>query len=82
MTQPNEQMNEAAGPGQTGSGRPKPACKLVGTEGNVFSVIGRVQKALKKAGQNERASEFVQKAFRAKSYDEVLALCFDYVDVR
>lgn len=82
MTQQNGKANEAAGPDQAGSGRPKPACKLVGTDGNVFSIIGRVQQALKKAGQNDRASEFVQKAFRAKSYDEVLALCTDYVDVR
>ncbi|MCI0341377.1 MAG: hypothetical protein L0216_09560 [Planctomycetales bacterium] len=60
----------------------KPACKLVGTDGNVFAIIGRVKQALKKAGQNDRASEFVQKAFAARSYDEVLALCMDYVDVR
>lgn len=60
---------------------PKPACKLVGTDGNVFSIIGRVKQALKKAGQDDRASEFVKRAFAAGSYDEVLALCTDYVDV-
>ncbi len=82
MTQPNGKAKGAAGSDEAGSGHPKPACRLVGTDGSVFSVIGRVQRALKKAGQNDRASEFVQKAFRAKSDDEVLALCFDYVDVR
>jgi len=66
---------------RTQAGR-KPACKLVGTDGNVFAVIGRVQRTLKAAGQPERASEFVRKAFQAKSYDEVLALCMDCVDVR
>lgn len=66
--------NEAAGV--------KPACKLVGTDGNVFSIIGLVKQALKKAGQDGRASEFVKQAFAARSYDEVLALCMDYVDVR
>ena len=60
----------------------KLACKLAGTDGNVFSVIGRVQRVLKEASQLDRASEFVQRAFRAKSYDEVLALCTDYVEVR
>lgn len=60
----------------------KPACKLVGTDGNVFSIIGRVKRALKKAGQEDRAREFVEKAFRAGSYDEVLRLCMDYVEVR
>ncbi|MBI2192051.1 MAG: hypothetical protein HYU36_08710 [Planctomycetes bacterium] len=71
MTQPN---------GTTDGCRP--ACKLVGTDGNVFSIIGRVKQALKKAGQEDRAREFVEKAFQAKSYNEVLALCTDYVDVR
>jgi hypothetical protein len=60
----------------------KLACKLVGTDGNVFSIIGRVKQALKKAGQDDRAREFVEKAFQAKSYNEILALCGDYVDVR
>jgi len=70
MTQPN----------RTTEGR-KPACKLVGTDGNVFSIIGRVKHALKQAGQDDRAREFVEKAFRAGSYDEVLQLCMDYVEV-
>jgi hypothetical protein len=61
---------------------PKPACRLVGTDGNVFSIIGRVKQALRKAGQDDRASEFVERAFRAGSYDEVLRLCTEYVDVR
>jgi hypothetical protein len=61
---------------------PKPACKLVGTDGNVFAIIGRVQKALVKAGLESRAGEFVRRAFAATSYDEVLTLCMDYVDVR
>lgn len=78
----NGTTNDEAAPDRTRSKPPKPPCKLVGTDGNVFAVIGRVKQALKKAGQDDRASEFVQKAFAAKSYDEVLALCMDYVDVR
>jgi len=67
---------------RAGGLKPKPVCRLVGTDGNVFSIIGRVQRALKEAGQPERASEFVQRAFQAKSYDEVLGLCTVYVEVR
>ncbi len=67
---------------RSASQAPKPACRLVGTDGNVFAIIGRVQKALKKAGLECRASEFARRAFAATSYDEVLTLCMDYVDVR
>jgi len=60
----------------------KPSCKLVGTDGNVFAIIGCVQRALKQAGQDAQARKFVQRAFAAHSYDEVLRLCFEYVEVR
>ncbi len=70
------------GAATNGATASKPRCRLVGTDGNVFSIIGTVKRALERAGQRERASEFVAKAMQAKSYDQVLALCFDYVDVR
>ena len=60
--------------------RAKPTCKLVGTDGNVFAVIGTVTRCLKADGQPERAEEFKKAAFASISYDEVLGLCFDYVD--
>ena len=64
------------------SSPPKPPCKLIGTDGNVFAIIGRVRRALIAAGQEDRAREFVERAFRAGSYETVLALCLEYVDVR
>jgi hypothetical protein len=60
---------------------PKPACRLSGTDGNALSIIGRVRQALREAGQADRALEFTDRAFRAGSYDEVLRLCFEYVEV-
>ena len=59
----------------------KPKCKLTGTDGNVFAIIGRVSRALQRACLNSAADEFESKANRARSYDEVLQLCFEYVDV-
>lgn len=59
----------------------KPECQLTGENGNVFSIIGRVSKALNRAGQPEKAKEFTEKAFKSGSYDEVLRLCSDYVEV-
>lgn len=59
----------------------KPVCVLTGTDGNVFSVIGTVAKALRRAGQADKAKEWSQKAMSADSYDAVLALAFEYVEV-
>ena len=59
----------------------KPVCKLVGTDGNVFSVIGRVRTTLRQAGMDEKAREFTDRAFKAGSYDEVLRLCMEVVEV-
>lgn len=58
----------------------KPPCKLIGTDGNVYSIIGHVRDALRKAGQDDRAREFVEKAFRTGSYDGVLQPCMEYVE--
>lgn len=60
----------------------KPPCKLVGTDGNVYSIIGRVKRALEQDGRQDRAREFVERAFGSKSYDAVLALCLEYVEVK
>lgn len=59
----------------------KPECKLIGEDGNVFNVIGRVSKSLKRAGMKEAADEFMQKAFSSGSYDEVLRLAMEYVEI-
>ena len=59
----------------------KPTCALIGTDGNAFAIIGKVSKTLKRAGMPEKAKEFKDRAMSASSYDEVLAMTFDYVDV-
>jgi len=58
-----------------------PKCKLVGTDGNVFAVIGTVMRALRMAGLRDRATEFSKRAMACRSYDDVLGLCFEFVDV-
>ena len=59
----------------------KPKCKLVGTDGNVFCIISKVSRALKDVGQKDKAEEFSKKAMNSGSYDEVLCLCHNYVNV-
>jgi hypothetical protein len=60
----------------------KPEVQLTGHDGNVFFIISRVNAALRRSGQYDMAKEFTEKALSAKSYDEVLQLCFDYVEVK
>ena len=59
----------------------KPACKLIGEDGNVFAIIGNVSRTLRRAGMADKAKEFSAKAMNSGSYDEVLRLCMEYVDV-
>lgn len=59
-----------------------PPCKLTETDGNVFFIIGAVRRALNQAGQHEKAKEFSGRAMKAASYDAVLQMCFEYVDVK
>jgi hypothetical protein len=59
----------------------KPVCKLVGTDGNVFSIIGKVSSTLKRAGQHDKATQFMTRAFASDSYEDVLCLCSEYVEV-
>lgn len=59
----------------------KPRCKLIGTDSNVFALAGKVRQALRKAGQHDKAKEFVDKLPKCKSYDEALSLMNEYVDV-
>ncbi len=59
----------------------KPTCKLTGTDGNVFALAGLVSKALRQAGQSDKAKEFTAKLFKTGSYDEALTLMREYVEV-
>jgi hypothetical protein len=57
----------------------KPKCKLVGEDGNAFAILGRVSKALKRAGQGDKVDEFRKKAMSG-DYTHLLATCMEYVD--
>lgn len=59
----------------------KPKCKLLGEDGNVFNIIGRVAGALKKAKMQDKSDEFIKRATKSDSYDAVLVLCHEYVEV-
>jgi hypothetical protein len=61
--------------------REKPTVKLVGTDGNAFSILGRVQKALRQAGADEEYVQKYQKEATSGNYDNLLMVTMDYVHV-
>jgi len=59
----------------------KPKCKLSGQDGNVFNLIGLASRALRTAKLHDEAKEMSEKCFSAGSYDGVLSIICEYVDV-
>lgn len=59
----------------------KPKCPLIGTDGNVFALIGMTQKSLRAIGEEEQAKEVLDKVINCRSYDEALNIMQEYVDV-
>lgn len=57
----------------------KVTVRLVGEDGNAFSILGRVSKALKRSGQPEAAKEYMERA-TAGDYDHLLQVTLEYVD--
>ena len=50
-------------------------------DGNIFSVAGRVKKALQKSGvSSEKQKEYTEKLFKCGSYDEALALSMNTLE--
>jgi hypothetical protein len=61
---------------------PEITAQLSGEDGNVFAVIGRVAAALKKGGvAKEEVDRFREAAMSSDSYDAVLRLCMEWVEV-
>lgn len=55
--------------------------KLIGEDGNVFNLIGIVRRKLVEVGMSNEAEEMVERAYKCQSYDEVLRLFTEYVEV-
>ena len=59
----------------------KPTVKLIGEDGNAFSIMGHVEKALRRAGADK---EYIGKYLNAATsgdYDHLLLVSMEYVDV-
>jgi hypothetical protein len=59
----------------------KPTVNLVGEDGNAFSIMGRVKKALRRSGADrEYVDKYLEEA-TAGDYDNLLVVTMRYVDV-
>ena len=54
--------------------------KLVGKDGNAFAILGRVRRALREAGHQELAEQYLKEA-QAGDYDHLLRVTMEYVVV-
>lgn len=59
----------------------KPDCPLIGTDGNIFHLIGRASETLRKNGMQEQAEEMRNRIFQCQSYDSALSIIGDYVNI-
>ena len=59
----------------------KPTVKLVGEDGNAFSIMGRVKKALIQAGADKAYVDKYLSEATAGDYDHLLVVSMEYVDV-
>lgn len=60
--------------------RKKVICKLSTLDGNAFSILGRVSKAMRQAGwSREEITEFHKEA-TVGNYDNLLRVCMEYVE--
>ena len=59
----------------------KPTVKLINTDGNAFAIMGRVKKALIRAGADrEYVDKYLGEAMSG-DYDNLLCVTMDYVHV-
>ena len=59
----------------------KPICKLIGEDGNVFNLLGKVSKVLKRNNLHDQVKEMTDRVFNSSSYDEALRIFVDYVEI-
>ncbi|MBW8001664.1 MAG: hypothetical protein FVQ80_06540 [Planctomycetes bacterium] len=58
----------------------KPKVKLVGEDGNAFAILGKVRKALVRAGATPEEVDKYTKEATTGDYEHLLLTTFKYVD--
>ncbi len=58
----------------------KPQSSLVGSNGNIFNLMGIATKSLKEVGMDKEAEEMFERVTKSGSYEEALNILVDYVE--
>jgi hypothetical protein len=61
---------------------PRPIVKLVGEDGNAFAILGRVLKAMRKAGCSQVHIDAFKSEATSAGYGNLLVTAMKYVEVR
>lgn len=61
--------------------RVKPDCPLIGTDGNIFHLIGKASETLRKNEMQGQAEEMRNRIIQCQSYDSALSIIGDYVNI-
>ena len=59
----------------------KPTVELIGQDGNAFSIMARVKKALMQAGADKEYVDKYLKDATSGNYDHLLVVSMEYVNV-
>ena len=58
----------------------KPQMELLGQDGNIFGIMGRASRLLKRAGQHEQAEEMISRVTACGDYNKALNIISEYVE--
>lgn len=58
----------------------RPKCPIIGTDGNIFNIMGIASKTLKHSGMTEESKEMCSRVTSSGSYEEALGIIMEYVE--
>ncbi len=59
----------------------KPDCPLIGTDGNIFALMGRASQTLRENGMADQAREMRTRITQCQSYHSALSIIGEYVNI-
>ena len=73
---PENEMQEK----QPESKQSRPKFKLLGHDGNIFSILGDASRLLRRAGMSEQANEMADRVYKSGNYYKALEIISEYVE--